>query len=371
MSVETTQSQSRFQELSLYEDPTWIFMKVLQKKGLPARKGKKTDERAERPAVDMLVHNGQDINLRSFFSFVGRVEGDRQFLEIDWPSRHEDARILSDLIVLLSGNYDSEAVLELLKQSPLFAALQSSSIIVTKEQVDEEGVPIRPFGHIVRVENNSYFDLPISEDDKIVAYLLPWLHDIGKMAGINFLQDGAIFVENMREKLQEIYGEASKNTHPSHALVGTIILQRLFSTIAENANITEPNQEVGRFLQNDSNEMSLLLNVVFHHHHFLYYGEDRHGPAPIWLEKEINNVLIPTLPRSRPDLIVRFFALFFQFRLADIKATPAHQRHWQGNYNWFSQVPRVLKTLLPDTEEVRLHIDILEGVIKDLPTKLD
>lgn len=116
---------------------------------------------------------------------------------------------------------------------------------------------------------------------------------------------------------------------------------------------------------------ALLLNLIFHHHNFIYAGPEKSGNFEKWLNNEIDEKLIPTMPENRPDLIVRFFCLLFHLRHADISATKEHHKHWPVNYQWFGCVPDFLSKKFDTSEEFDGQIEILRRVIGELPGKID
>lgn len=332
-------------------DLTWIIMRILVEK--------------QKAALDMLIAEKQ--GQPAFFKFNCDLENGEQTINLDWESLEQDSETLAYLLKYLRTKSstklsDSEIgnITKILSQSPLFQALGSTSIIVSKEQLSQPGNKVTPFDHISRVANN-YIELPIYYEDIIVAQILPWLHDIGKMAGVNFLPTDAVYDLDLRSKLREEYKNDGKHTHPSHSLIGTVITKKLLDYIKQN-NSTQ---------QLTEDQSHLLLNVIMHHHDFIFKGSDKNGSLTNWLKTEIANVLLPTLPENRPDLIVRFFTLLFQFRYADIAATTTHHRHWPGNLELFREVPSILQNILPTTVEVSAQLQILTSVIDLLPKEIE
>lgn len=311
-------------------------------------------------ALDMLVADSPQGE--AFFRYIGSIIDGEQAIDIEWSSLKADAATLKKLLVLLAS-YQKEAlapqevqqVLSLIAESSLFAAMGSSSIMVTKEQAFQQGEGITPLEHITRVAHG-YPEVPLYAEDVRLAQLLPWLHDIGKMAGVHFLPEGAINDTSVRAVLKEKYGNNGKHTHPSHSAIGTVITKKLLDSMKVSP-LT-------------SDQENLLLNMIFHHHNFLYYGEEVHGPLESWVKGEIEEKLLSTLPADQPELVVRFFALLAQFRYADIAATQQHHRHWPGNYEWFSELPAVLRRILPENGSVEQQIGILEEVIAALPAEI-
>lgn len=329
------------------EDLTWILFSILADKG-PA-------------ALSMLVADGID-GKPAFFRFIGSVEATHQVISLEWESMLKDAEVIlelrnffkdKDTVVLTKTHHDH--IRAMIEKSPLFLALGSSSIVVTKEQALQDGQKISPLNHISRVAQG-YVHVPLNENDRIVAQLLPWLHDVGKMAGVNFLHEGAVEDPAIREFLKYKYHKNGKHTHPSHAEMGTLIIKKILQHT--DSLSLKPEQEI------------LLLSIIFHHHNFIYSGEAVHGPLETWLESEISDMLIPTMPYYSPELVVRFFSLLAQFRYADILATQQHHVHWAGNYEWFLKLPTVLNHLLPSSKEVSKQIGILEAVVSSLPSEI-
>lgn len=326
---------------------TWVYMMILAEKGTSA--------------LDMLVADSQE-GVPAFFRYLGSIEDDTQVISIDWKSKTQDTKVLQDLMTFLQqrssvelSTADLNYIHHILAESPLFMAMGATSIVVTKEQASQQGEGITPLEHITRVAD-WYLSVPLHSEDVRVAQLLPWLHDIGKMAGVHFLQEGAINDPEVRATLKEKYGKNGKHTHPSHSEMGAVITKEL---LAESDSLG----------LSDAQE-ALLLNMIFHHHDFIYYGEEAHGPLESWVATEIAEKLVPTLPENSPELIVRFFALLAQFRYADIGATQQHHRHWAGNHVWFSQLPDVLQKILPETEEVAQQIDTFRAVVAAMPSEI-
>ncbi len=329
-------------------DITWIFMEILLTK--------------QRAALDMLVAERQT-GKPAFFHFIGDIIDGKQTIHLDWPSRVQDSQVVSHLLqtirfhahgALTASEIDN--ITRDLHQSPLFRALGSNTILVSQEQASQ-GNYFTPLDHVCRVAK-CVPQVPLFKDDLEVAHLLPWLHDIGKMSGVNFLSSNEIENPHLREKLKEAYGSDGKHTHPGHAQMGAAITRRIFDTLQQSI---APEQTLNR------DQLHLLLNVILHHHDFLYSGFKKQGLVDNWLKNEISQILLPTLPPDQPELIVRFFALLFQFRYADIAATRQHHCHWPNNLAWFKETPSIVSTFLPQTPEIECHLEILKQVIEALP----
>lgn len=338
-----------YEPLNLSTDYSWIIFQILERKA--------------RTAIPLYL-TSIDGSREPFFTTHGKIRDNEQFFWVDWNSLDLDAEILQQFIEYIKrspqeqySQAEVEAVSDLLRTSPLFSALESSSIIPSAEHCTTSGVPITPFEHIQDVALSMPQTPVLQFHDAHVARILPWLHDIGKMAAVAYLPQGASHLAQMQQFMRENFNRKSSHTYPAHAEVGSVILHRLLSNTAENAKLP---------LSDD--EICLLLAVVFHHHHFIY----RHNTADLEekIVEDIQTRLEPTLPANRPDLIVRFFALLLQFRFADVLSSPAHHKHWPANVEWYSQLPNILKQRILPTDFDLNWLDYLQDVITALPQEI-
>lgn len=329
---------------------------------------------------------------RAFFGLL--KSGDTQ-LDLEWESLEEDTRVVLELLTYLDETKTSDIfspqntleVMTILRQSKLFNALASSSILVTREHVNGdsngEKEPISPFTHSFNVLKSMDFSLASPGDEKLLL-LIAWFHDIGKMAGVGFFsRENVNNRDSARNKIEEGYPcetpedcqhyHPGSNSYPKHYSIGTAIISKLLINLK---------QDLDQLPVLNDDDASLLLNVIFHHHNFLYLGSEKSGDVNVWLRDKIEEKLLPTLPPDRPDLIVRFFELFIQLRLADIKATPGHHRHWQRNLEWMRQIPGVIFDQIFDYllerkgDQYLINMNILEQIflleklVEELPTEL-
>lgn len=334
---------------SLPVEYSWIIFQILERKAHTAI-----------PLYLSSIDGSRD----PFFTTFGVIKNNEQLFRVEWDSLDLDAAIFLQFLEYCKrvptaqySHAEVDAVANLLCSSPLFAALDSTSIIPSAEHCTNAGVPITPLQHIKDVAT-ALPDTPVLHSvDAHVARILPWVHDIGKMAAVAYLPQDASHRPEMQRYMKEAFNRKSSHTYPAHAEVGTVILLELLQKL--HKSYSQPFSE---------DELQLLCAVVFHHHHFIYPHDTPNLEER--LSADIQNHLIPTLPSDRPDLVVRFFALLLQFRYADVLSSPAHHKHWPANVEWYSQLPDILKNNILVNSSKSPWMPYLEDVITSLPREI-
>lgn len=371
----------------------WIFEEVMKAKGLAVTMFLMFSTNAESDPFKGKYKAGLEPFIKWSLTETG--------IDLTWPSLEKDAQTLLKAInLLISQNTpDNEQetfkkLKKILKESPLFQALDSTSIVVTKAQQSNGDTPPTPLNHILSVTSEAIQVLNTTTDAKdeqnnkhlnqTILLLACLMHDIGKMAGVNFLKkimdQGEDKIEDAREYLKKCFDDAGKHTHPKHAFVGVLIAQKILKKAQAISSKNDQTTPKAHEFINNSDSISLLLSIIFTHHKFLYTDIKEDTDEEVikkWIQKQIETHLEPIL--SNKLLIPSFFSLFIKLRFADIKATPAHHKYWAQNKIWMRQIPAVLseifltdKDSLNTTEEDKIEqeIKLIEKILEQLPDEI-
>lgn len=209
---------------------------------------------------------------------------------------------------------------QILELFSIWRELKSENIVVTKEQ---NGA--RPSKHVSQVMTALVTPEHFTHQDAFLLRLMTLFHDCGKMMSSHIPQEKVITI------LEQF--KHTKQSYPKHAEASVLIL---YSLCVEWFKLApDENSPLYTLLKQ---KLPLVLNVILHHHDFTSFST---------FEAGLETVVMLGRGLTEPNLtdVIETVAYLYAFRRADVAATPAHQKHWQGQQALFEQLFSVLSLL--------------------------